>query len=188
MATLEDVANGALSYLGIRAKIVAIDEDSVEAKACRTHVSTLRDTALRLHDWNFARVTAVLTPLPDPDPPSRWRQGFALPAECICLRRARSAESGQALAFELALDVTGGATVWCDRAASATGVEAIYTARIEDPTRWDAGFADAMAHGLAARVCFELTGRDDRARTLAQSWNAMLLQAMAAAANEGGGR
>ena len=64
-----EILNIALSHLGIRAKIQAFDEDSVEANACRTHWDGLRDLSLRLHDWNFARVTVRLTALTDPADP-----------------------------------------------------------------------------------------------------------------------
>ena len=85
--------NAALSHLGIRAKILAFDEDSVEANACRTHWDGLRDLSLRLHDWNFARVTVRLATLPEPADPEgllparRWRYRHALPADCLRLRR-----------------------------------------------------------------------------------------------------
>ena len=69
-----EILNIALSHLGIRAKIQAFDEDSVEANACRTHWDGLRDLSLRLHDWNFARVTVRLATLPDT--PTLAEQGF----------------------------------------------------------------------------------------------------------------
>ena len=41
-----------------------------------------------------------------------------------------------------------------------------------------------IAYGLAARICFELTGKDDRVRTLTQLWQATLQRAGAEMANE----
>ena len=66
----------------------------------------------------------------------------------------------------------------------AAPVAAIYTAQVADPLRWDPGFVDAMTYGLAARICFELTGKDDRVRTLTQLWQATLQRAGAEMANE----
>jgi hypothetical protein len=44
-----------------------------------------------------------------------------------------------------------------------------------------------MTYGLAARICFELTGKDDRVRTLTQLWQATLQRAGADMANESSG-
>jgi hypothetical protein len=182
-----ELFNMAISHLGIRAKIAAADEDSVEASACRTHWAGLRDLSLRLHDWNFARVTARLEALADAAGPPlpRWRHRHRLPADCLRLRRLNGRAVGDpARDFcEIAAEREDGA-ITTVLYSDATPADAIYTARVDDPERWDAGFADAIGWGLAARTCYELTGRDDRARTLMQQWQASLAVAAATAANE----
>lgn len=187
-----ELLNTCLSYLGIRAKIVAADEDSVEARACLTHWAGLRDLSLRLHDWNFARVTARLETAPDPldgTPPTRWRYRHALPEDCLQLRRLNGRAVGAPDEFcEIAAERGDGDAVVAVLYSDLDPADATYTARVSDVARWDAGFADAMAWGLAARVCYELTSRDDRARTLAQQWQTALALAAATAANEPGGR
>lgn len=189
--TQVEIMNVAISHLGIRAKIAAADEESVEASACRTHWAGLRDLSLRLHDWNFARVTARLEALADAAGPPlpRWLHRHRLPADCLRLRRLNGRAVGDPardfceIAAERDEDGEGGAIV-AVLYSDATPADAIYTARVDDPARWDAGFADAIGWGLAARTCYELTGRDDRARTLAQQWQASLAVAAATAANE----
>ena len=181
-----ELFNMAMSHLGIRAKILATDEDSVEASACRTHWAGLRDLSLRLHDWNFARVTARLEALADPAPESHWRHRHALPADCLRLRRLNGRPVGDAPRdfCEIAAERDSGGTIGTVLYSDVTPADAVYTARVSEPERWDAGFADAMAWGLAARTCYELTGRDDRARTLMQQWQMSLALAAAATANE----
>ncbi len=68
---------------------------------------------------------------------------------------------------------------------NAASVSAIYTARVTDPIRWDQGFTDAVTYGLAARMCFELSGKEDRVKTLSQLWQLTLNVAAAQAACEG---
>jgi hypothetical protein len=184
MASVTDICNAALSHCGTRSKISALDEGSAEANACLTHFALVRDATLRAFDWNFARLTASLADLGQP--PARWAHKYALPTDCVRLRRLNDVPL-------LALPET-----FCEIAADrdptgafitvvltdAAPVAAIYTARVTDPPCWDAGFADAMTWGLAARICFELTGKDDRARTLTGLWQATLQRAGAEMANE----
>jgi hypothetical protein len=54
MATSEvTICNLALGKLGA-GSIIALDEESTEARVCRLHYSQTRDEVLRLHRWNFA--------------------------------------------------------------------------------------------------------------------------------------
>jgi hypothetical protein len=184
MASITDLCNAALSHCGTRSKISAIDEGSAEANACRTHLALVRDATLRAFDWNFARLTAGLAELADP--PARWAHKYALPTDCLRLRRLNDVPllALPETFYELAGDRDAiGAPVGVIL-TNAAPVSAIYTARVEDPLRWDAGFADALTWGLAARICFELTGKDDRVRTLTQLWQATLQRAGADMANE----
>jgi hypothetical protein len=185
VASITDICNAALSHCGTRSKISAIDEGSPEATACQTHLALVRDAALRAFDWNFARLTAQLAELPGP--PVRWRHKYALPSDCLRLRRLNDvpllALTKTFCEVAADRDSTGAfVTVLLTQAAP---VAAIYTAQVADPVRWDAGFVDAMTWGLAARICFELTGKDDRVRTLTQLWQAALQRAGADMANEG---
>jgi len=184
MPSITDIANAALSHCGTRSKIASLDEGSAEANACQTHFALVRDATLRAFDWNFARLTAQLAELPDP--PARWRHKYALPIDCVRLRRLNDVPL---LALpetfcEIAADRDSTGAFITVLLTQAAPVAALYTARVSDPLRWDAGFADAMTYGLAARICFELTGKDERAATLAQLWQATLQRAGAEMANE----
>ncbi|SKA37783.1 hypothetical protein SAMN02745126_05956 [Enhydrobacter aerosaccus] len=185
MVTVTDICNAALSHCGTRSKISSIDEGSAEANACRTHLAMVRDQTLRLHDWNFARVTTTLALLQNP--PDRWAYKYALPSDCVRLRRLNDVPllALPEAFFEAAADKDSTGAFVGVILTNAAAVSAIYTAQVADPLRWDAGFADAVTYGLAARVCYELSGKEDRARTLTQLWQINLNQAAAAAANEG---
>lgn len=183
-ASLIDICNAALSHCGIRSRIAAIDEGSAEANACRTHFAMVRDATLRAFDWNFARLTVSLAELTNP--PKRWAHKYALPIDCLRLRYLNDAPMllVPETFCEVAADRDGSGAPIGVVLTDESPVTAIYTARIEDTGRWDASFVDAMTWGVAARICFELTGKDDRMRTLTQLWQAAVQRAGAEMANE----
>ena len=184
MTDVTSICNAALSHCGTRSRISAIDEGSAEANACLTHLALVRDATLRAYDWNFARITVALAELAGP--PARWAHKYALPTDCVRLRRLNDVPM-PALSetlCEVAADRDSTGAIIAVVLTNAAPVVAIYTAQVADPLRWDPGFADAMTYGLAARVCFELTGKDDRVRTLTQLWQAVLQRAAADMANE----
>lgn len=187
MATITDICNAAISHCGTRSKISSIGEGSAEANACLTHFSQVRDTTLRSYDWNFARMTMGLADLGNP--PSRWAYKYALPTDCVRLRRLNDVPllTLPETFCELAADKDSSGAFITVVLTNASPVSAIYTARVEDPLRWDAGFVDAVAYGLAARICFELTGKEERVGRLTQMWQAMLREGAAEMANESSG-
>src|SRR6478752_4584297 len=162
MASITDICNAAISHCGTRSKISAIDEGSAEANACLTHLALVRDATLRAFDWNFARLTAQLAELANP--PARWRHKYALPSDCLRLRRLNDVPllALPETFYEIAADQESTGAPIVVLLAGASPLSVIYTAQVTDPLRWDAGFVDAIGYGLAARICFELTGKEDR--------------------------
>lgn len=187
MASITDICNAAISHCGTRSKISSIGEGSAEANACLTHFAQCRDTILRAFDWNFARMTAGLAELGNP--PARWAYKFALPTDMVRLRRLNDVPllSLPETFYEVAADKDSSGAYVGVILSDTSPISAVYTARVEDPVRWDAGFTDAMTYCLASRVCFELTGKEERVRALAQLWQGALAQAAAESANEGSG-
>lgn len=185
MPTITDICNAALSHCGTRSKIAAIDEGSAEANACLTHFSLARDGTLRMFDWNFARMTVGLAQLQNP--PVRWAYKYALPSDCLRVRRLNDVPLLilPETFYEMAADRDGTGAVIGVVLSNASPVSAIYTAQIADPLRWDQGFVDAVIYGLASRICFELTGKEERVRALYQLWQGVLMNAAGEAANEG---
>jgi hypothetical protein len=187
VTTVTEICNAAISHCGTRSKISDINEGSAEANACLTHFALVRDAMLRAFDWNFARMTSTLAQLQNP--PARWSFKYALPADCLRVRRLNDVPvPGLHETFcELAADRDSTGAYVGVILANVAPVAAIYTARIGDPLRWDQGFVDAVVYGLAQRVCFELTGKEERVRALAQMAQGALLNAGAEMANEGTG-
>lgn len=187
MSTVADICNAAISHCGVRSKISSIDEPSPEAIACTTHFDMARDATLRGHDWNFARLTVALADLGTP--PNRWAYRYALPSDCVRIRRLNDLPVLRypETFFEMAADTDATGAIISVILTNLSPVSAIYTARVEDPLRWDQGFIDTMAYGLAARVCYELNGKEDRATMLLKQWQMAMATGSAEASNEGSG-
>lgn len=179
MATTDvDICNRALSRLGTRATISALDENSAEARTASIWYAATRDVLLRSHDWNFARRRVVLAE--QGAAPTGWIFRYALPVDCVRLLRLASATPDRAsVRFEVAGDATS-RFVLCDEPAA----EAVYTARVDDPNLYDAGFASALVDQLAAHIAYPITQKTEMAVRLAQMARAALADAMAADVNE----
>jgi hypothetical protein len=187
MSTITDICNAAISHCGTRSKISSIDEGSPEANACLNHFAMVRNATLRAYDWNFARVTAGLADLGNP--PARWAYKYAVPVDCLRLRRLNDVPllRWPETFCEVAADKDATGAFINVILTNASPVSAIYTAQVIDPLRWDQGFIDAVSYGLAMRICFELTGKEERVKALTQMWQGMLQQAGAEMAGESSG-
>ena len=185
MTTTTSICNAAISHVGTRSKISSIDEGSVEANACLTHFAMVRDATLRAHDWNFARITASLALLPNP--PARWAYKYAVPVDCLRIRRLNDVPLLilPETFYEMAADTDSTGAYINVILTNDSPVSAIYTAQVGDPLRWDQGFVDAVVYGLAARICFELSGKEEREKALTQMWQLKLREAAAQSAGEG---
>lgn len=136
-----NVANMALRILGASA-IVAFNEGTKIASAVDEVFDTERDALLRAHEWNFATKRARLgrlTAAPTFGPASQ----FQLPPDCL---RVLSVDPDQQWAVEGRTIVVDGDTL-----------SIRYTARIEDPTQWDAMFTKALAASIAMALCYAVT-------------------------------
>ena len=173
-----DICNRALSRLGTRSTIAALDENSTEARAASIWYAATRDALLRVHDWNFARHRVTLGELGGA--PAGWTYRYALPSDCLRLLRIVSARGDRRPArFEV---VSDGAlrSVLSDEPEA----EAIYTMRVVDPTLYDAAFSAALVDQLAAHIAYPVTQKTEVAVRLAQMARATLADAMVANAGE----
>lgn len=185
MPSVVELCNIALSHVGSRSKIAAMDEGSPEALACGTHFAQVRDATLGGFDWNFARLTAALADLGSP--PQRWACRYAVPSDCLRIRRLNDVPvlSLPETFYEMAGDKDETGAFISVILTNEAPLSAIYTARVDDPGRWDADFSAAFCYGLAARICYEITGKSERADTLFKMWQGILRDAKADSANEG---
>jgi len=173
------ICNMALSHLGIP-RISSFDESTKAAQECDLHYDNVRDATLRAFPWNFARKVIALPLLADENPPD-YEYAYAYPADCT-------------LALELYVGIVK-QPVWEVRAQTLCpgrmivtdheDATLIYTARIADPTYYEAMFAKAFSYHLASELAQPLTKTLRLQEAMYQIYERVLAHARAANANEG---
>lgn len=142
------ICNLALGKLGAR-RIIALDEESVEARACLLHYAETRDEVLRHHPWNFAMKREVLTQLATP-PKFGWMFAYELPTDCLRVFEMNGAHWG---GRKRPWEVEGRALLINDEQAWIR-----YISRVTDCNLFDSIFVDALATKLASKIARPLTG------------------------------
>ena len=183
MASEVDIYNMALMRLGNSSQVSSTSESSPEARACNTFYAQCRDTMLRDFPWGFARRRVSLAQTAD-TAPTNWHYVFGYPSDCLrllgmVLPGSRQPLTSQEVPFQLGFNGTN-RVIYCDT----TIPEAVYTARVVDPTQFDPIFASALAMFLASEIAMPLAVKPDLAGALKQSYALMMNTAAVADASE----
>lgn len=94
-ASLEAIANFALSHLGVAKTITALATDATpESIACNQFMDQVIDEVLRDFGWPFATAYATLL-LVEEDPTVEWDYSYRLPSDCRFVRRIVQADSSR---------------------------------------------------------------------------------------------
>ena len=158
-------ASSALYILGHTA-ITALTEDSDAARIMNALYTPTLDAALSAHDWNFARLRAVLATLADA-PAWGYDRQFQLPQSPFCLRELE-VEDADEDAWDIETYISPGGAQYRVIVTDLTTVKIKYLARITDPTLWSSLFAEAFIGELAYGACYGLTRNDTLKETLRQ--------------------
>lgn len=176
MATDIDICNRALLSIGVQQIISALDQDSIEARACNTIYTYIRDWCLGVTNWNFARRSAALsannqtasppvTPWADTtsvSPP--WKYAYTLPSDCLQVQyitnsdvnAADTAFLGEPKRFVVAAGTVAG-TLQRVLLTNEIHIVCIYTARIADPTQWPWLFERLVVSAVAWNLSMGLS-------------------------------
>jgi hypothetical protein len=133
-----DVVNEALGQCG-KDFITNLDDttDPLAVK-CKRYLASLLRTMLRDHDWNFAYKRVVLAQNATA-PVSGFTYAYALPADCLFVRKVNSSNK----------------TVWAieerNLVTDEDEVTIEYTGWIDDPNLWDGSFYQAVVSYLSVR-------------------------------------
>lgn len=142
------ICNLALGRIGAGA-IIAMDEESAEARVCRLHYAQTRDEVLRSHRWNFAIRPQTL--VQDAAPPEfGWAFKYALPVECL---RVLSMNEWDMSRRSRAWEVEGRFLM-----TNAEDAFIRYISRVTDCSQFDSLFVDALSLKLASRIVTPLNG------------------------------
>jgi hypothetical protein len=142
------ICNLALGKLGA-GTIIALDEESTEARACKLHYAPTRDEVLRHHLWNFAitRVSLVL----EAEPPAfEWSYQYELPTDCLRVIEVNGWQSGST---PRSWEVEGRRLM-----SNSNTAEIRYVRRVTDCNLFDAIFVEALSLKLASKISRPLNG------------------------------
>ena len=163
MASVVGICNRALQKVGAN-RILALTDNSREARSCNNAYDSVRQALLRKYRWNFATTRVVLAP--DSNAPAYdYLYQFTLPSDCLRIilpndntldwqvegRKILTNGGTQSSAIEGA-SLTGGTGT-----SSSVSLRLRYISDVVDPNIFDAMFREALAFKLAIEMCDELT-------------------------------
>lgn len=182
MTTLVDLGNRALSEIGARATITAIDNTTPAGQQVGIWIDTLRQQLLRMAPWGFARRTAALTLLGEltdipPASPYPWQFKYAYPADCFrmnyILPKPPTATTDTPVVgvpivpyafpsrncrYLVSNDIDDADAQIKVVLSNVRDAVAVYVADVIDPDLMDVGFQAAWVAALAAKLVQPLTG------------------------------
>lgn len=147
MASDAEIANGALQKLGA-GFIVALSDDSVQARACTRCYDRLRRAELRKHSWNFARERAQLA-ADVTAPLFSYANAFTMPADLLRLMPPDPMMNSGSLDWQ----IEGRKILTNDSAP----LNIVYIKDVTDANMMDELFRDALSARMANEMCEELT-------------------------------
>lgn len=156
--TSTEVANMALSHLGVSQEIANIDTDSSqEARTARRFFNVALENVLRDYDWPRAQRFLDLA-LVEEDPTTEWAYSYRYPSDCLELRRIlsgiRNDNQDSRAPYKLGNDADG--TLIYTDIEDAT---AQYTANVPIGV-WPSDMATSLSFRLAVYMAPRLTGGD----------------------------
>jgi hypothetical protein len=142
MASEVDICNSALSKLGA-SRITDLTDNSPQARACNFNYELQRDWMLRRHLWNFA-IKRVQLAADVETPPFGFSNQYTLPADYLRMHPDNETQDYSIENGKLLRDGTD-------------AFDLRYVARVEDTTKYDSMFVEALASRMAFVMAEELT-------------------------------
>lgn len=149
-----------------------IDDDTRQARVCRAHYASARDSTLAAHPWNCATTRVSLARLAT-DPQWGFSAAFQIPADCLRVK----------MVYGIGEWRREGSAILCN----APSCEIAYVRRLEDTTQYTPLLFSAVAHLMASRMAVPLARDKDLQRTLHEAWRRELDEARYIDALEQGG-
>jgi hypothetical protein len=182
MSSEVEICNLALSHIGTRSTISALNENSNEARQCNIHYAAARDFVLRKHPWGFAEKTLALAVLSDPPP--NWLYKYQYPTDCVTAIELVPEDKALSppIPYKLGVaDDRNSKTILTDKEDAYLR----YTARVTNPTLFDAAFVQALSWYLASQLALPLTASKSIRADAVNGYLLMTGQAETADLNEG---
>jgi hypothetical protein len=159
MASKTEIANLAISHLGIGKEIANLDtEQTEEASACRRYFDVAKENTLGDLYWNFATRFATLG-LVTTTPTEEWGYSYRYPTDCLEVRRIlsgiRNDTQRTRIPFKIISD-SAGKLIYTDEAEA----KIEYTRNISDIDLFSPEFKMALSFRLAYYIAPRLTAGD----------------------------
>lgn len=174
--SVTSICNMALANIGKASAIANIDEQSAEARACKTYYDVQRKALLQSYPWSFAERIASLAALTTNDRDELWAYAYARPAGVLKIKRVIAYndlpryEHGETYAY-------AGSTIYTN--VSPAYLE--YIDDVQDAGRFPADFEIALSWYLAISIAVPLT-RDIQIRD--NAFKMAMVMAARASAND----
>jgi len=162
-ATITTICNLALSKIGAR-KVIDIDEESTEARACKTFYDEVRDDVLRSHRWSFAVTRATLSEIAS-EPAFGWRNGFELPVDCLRVFEVNGWDQARREGY---WEIEGRLVMVDEESADIR-----YIRRETDANLYDSIFIEAFATKLASAIVMPVNGSGQMSVELLKQYEAV---------------
>lgn len=160
-SSVVEICNNALIRIGSKTITSLTDGDKV-ANSCNLIYEQTRDMLLRQHIWNFALARTQLASEVT-SPAFGWSYSYPLPSGFI---RVKEIDGDHPYKIEGNYLLTNSSTI-----------KFIYVRRIEDVTRFDPLFTEALILALAIRLSYILIGSNSREGALKEELQRVLFQA-----------
>ena len=183
MPSVVDICNESLDLLGA-ATIIALTDNSKEARLCNRNFDLVRDAVLRAHPWNIA-VTRKELAQDASAPAFGFTYQYTLPTDPYCLRVLSFWDSN--VDNELAAyDSNVMYKIEGRKILSNEGTcNIIYIGRVTDTEQYDSLLSSTIAHRLAAKLAYNITGSGTVAQTMQALYEERLREAKSIDAMEG---
>lgn len=178
MTASVDVCNRALQKIGAATRIMALTDNTREARACNVAYAMLRRKLLRQYPWSFAMTRVVLSP--DVAVPAfDFKYQFTLPADC--LRVLLNNDNTLDWKIEGRKLLTNGGTgsdaiegsnltviTTVSSPAPAVALRLTYLTDVTDENVWDTAFVELMVAAIAYELVEEITQSNQKKEALRQ--------------------
>ena len=184
MSGLSDtfISNLALSNVG-QGTIESLEEQSAEAKTCKTWYNHSRAQALSAYDWSFARKRQTLASHSEDPPSGVWTYRYQYPADCLTARYLvnPAGPTADPVPYQVETDSNGETkTILTDLDDAVL----VYTFDQKAEAIFSHFFVELLAYLLGHHIAFSLTGKSSIRKDMLAMYLRLLLKAPAEDANE----
>lgn len=175
MASQVDIANMALSDIGEEGSIVSLDEDTVEARRCKTFYTEALKSTLEDSDWSFARRQVELSL--SGTAPTGWTYSYAYPANTVRVREIIQADRTEdRIPFDIFTDENRNSKfIVTDQETASAWV----TSLIDATEIFTSSFVNALHYKLASMIAIPITRSADIKKAMEQQYLSAIAKASA---------